>query len=78
MNHQFESWSPDEQKTSFYKDNRDGANAKEISALAKELLSNYERHEDAYAEGGEYLPLGVWEVRGHNQWVHKGQLSVFV
>ena len=73
LSREFGSWPTEtfqaldaDAKTQFYKSIRDDTNAKEIKEKCVQYLRGYEHHEDWYAEGGEFLPLGVWAKNGYN------------
>ena len=52
-----------EAKMEFYKSIRNmGIGA--IRAFVADTMASFEKHEDAYAEGGEFLPISVWTTRG--------------
>jgi hypothetical protein len=57
----FKNLSPEQQQAFFR--TADGSGQK-IVGMAKELLEKNEEHESYYQNGGEYLPLGVWQTRG--------------
>ena len=42
----------------------DGMDGPSAVARAKEVLQNEEEHHEYYKDGGEYLPLSVWQNRG--------------
>eukprot|EP00959_Pyramimonas_sp_CCMP1952_P426414 8931405-Pyramimonas_sp.AAC.1 len=45
----------------FFKSIRDVRCGKDICPRFSDLIKSYETHEDYCAEGGQYLPLAVWE-----------------
>ena len=36
----------------------------EVQTKATQMLEGFEKHTDYYDEGGQYLPLSVWAVKG--------------
>ena len=44
-----------------------GSGGKDVAAKLDTFLQQYDRSEDTYAEGGEFLPLSVWGNRGFNE-----------
>ena len=48
----------------FYKSIRNMSGIGEIRAFVADTMASFEKHEDAYAEGGEFLPISVWTTRG--------------
>ena len=38
----------------------------QVAAFAEEVLRKVEHHEDYYDEGGSFLPLSIWAVKGYD------------
>ena len=71
LNRCFGSWPtqayvqlPKEEKLYFMKQLQSKYSQQEVSAYCRETLNMHEQHEDYYREGGEFLPLSVWEKQG--------------
>jgi hypothetical protein len=41
-----------------------GTSGSEAAAMVAELIQTFEIDQEYYADGGEYLPLSVWQTRG--------------
>ena len=59
---EFKTMTESEQRAFFAK--AAGKSSKELAVFARDELEKYESHEDAYEEGGKFLPLGKWEKDG--------------
>ena len=44
----------------------DCKSAMEVQVKASQMLERFEKHTDYYDEGGQYLPLSVWDGKGFN------------
>ena len=53
-----------EEKQRFYSELRDASTQAQVQAQHNDFFRSFEKHEDYYADGGEFLPLGVWGQRG--------------
>ena len=54
----------DETKKKFFGGIRDITNRKDVVARFHEFMKGFEEHHKWYAEGGEFLPLSAWKVKG--------------
>lgn len=54
----------DESKKAFFGGIRDITNRKDVVAQFHEYMKGFEEHHKWYAEGGEFLPLQAWAVKG--------------
>ncbi len=55
-------WS-EEDRAEFFKTTK-GQSSADLKAVHATMQSKYERHEEYYDEGGEFLPLAAWTVKG--------------
>ena len=55
-----------EAKRAFMREIAEAKGAHQVMLRASKLLQSYEEHEEFYAEGGDFLPLEVWQSRGFN------------
>ena len=55
-----------EAKQLFMREIASAKGARDVLTKASKLLQSYEEHEEFYAEGGDFLPLEVWQSRGFN------------
>jgi hypothetical protein len=56
-------WS-EEDRAEFFKKTK-GRSSADLKAVHASMQSKYERHEEYYDEGGDFLPLTAWAVKGH-------------
>ena len=54
----------DTEQADFMKEVGKATNQPDVACLAQHKLERYEMHAKYYQNGGEFLPLGVWQTRG--------------
>ncbi len=59
----FAALSDAEQKN-FFESVKHAKKLDDVKRVATEYMSNFEQHRKYYQDGGEFLPLGVWQARG--------------